>query len=127
MSVVTLDTETCGLHGMAVLIQYAWDDGEVNLHSPWTVPIIDTLKLIESFLECDGIIGFNLAFDFFHLVAAVRADRDPYDVHQNKIDAWKNLQNPWITIPNPVKSETNRPFIRVRANDYFGPPRAVAT
>ena len=61
------------------------------------------------------------------LVAAVRADRDPYDVHQNKIDAWKNLQNPWITIPNPVKSETNRPFIRVRANDYFGPPRAVAT
>lgn len=68
MSVVILDTETCGLHGMAVLIQYAWDDGEVHLHSPWTVPIIDTLKLIESFLDCDGIIGFNLAFDFFHLV-----------------------------------------------------------
>lgn len=59
------------------------------------------------------------------LVAATRADRDPHTLHLFKIDAWKNLQNPWITIENPVKSETNRRFIRVRANDYFGPPRAV--
>lgn len=57
------------------------------------------------------------------LCAAVRAERDPYDVFQNKIDAWKNFKNPWVTIANPVKSETNRPFIRVRANDYFGSPK----
>ena len=34
-----IDSETCGLHGMAVLIQYAEDDGEIQLFSPWTRPI----------------------------------------------------------------------------------------
>jgi flagellar biosynthesis regulator FlaF len=59
------------------------------------------------------------------VVRAVRASRDPHDTHQHKLDSWKKLQNPWITIANPVKSETNRLFIRVRANDYFGPPKAA--
>jgi hypothetical protein len=57
------------------------------------------------------------------LAAATRAERDSYTKHMFKIDAWKNLKNPWITIENPNKSQTNRPFIKVRADDYFGSPR----
>jgi len=62
------DTETCGLHGPIVLIQYAQGDGEVVLHSVWKEPIRDTLELIEWFMgNPGGVVGFNLAFDHFHL------------------------------------------------------------
>lgn len=60
------DTETCGLHGMCVLIQWAEDDGPINLHSVWTEPAIDTLNLIERMMDSE-VVGFNLAFDHFHL------------------------------------------------------------
>lgn len=60
------DTETCGLHGMCVLIQWAEDDGPINLHSVWVEPIIDTLKLIEKLMGSE-VCGFNLSFDHFHL------------------------------------------------------------
>lgn len=63
-----LDTETCGLHGPIVLIQHASDDGEIHLHCPWTEPVIETMKLIESFLESDCIVLFNATFDWFHIV-----------------------------------------------------------
>src|SRR5436190_12408670 len=66
---IYLDTETCGLHGMAVLIQYAENDGEIKLFSPWGRPIKETLRLIEWILDHEGgLCGFNLAFDFFHLI-----------------------------------------------------------
>lgn len=61
-----VDTETCGLHGMPVLLQWAELEGPTHLHDIWRVPIIDTLKIIEEIAE-EGIIGFNLAFDAFHL------------------------------------------------------------
>lgn len=62
------DTETCGLHGMAVLIQWAEDNGDVQLFCPWENPIQDTLDLIERFMNHEGgVVGFNLAFDHFHL------------------------------------------------------------
>ena len=60
------DTETCGLHGIIVLIQWAEDDGPVHLYSVWTEPVIDTLKLIER-LMAEEVCGFNHAFDHFHL------------------------------------------------------------
>jgi len=60
------DTETCGFHGMAVLIQYAEDDGPVTLWNVWREPICDTLKLIEWIMKQETV-GFNLAFDQFHL------------------------------------------------------------
>jgi len=63
---VYLDTETCGFHGMPVLLQYAWDDGQVRLFEPWREPVYNTLKLIEQFMD-KTLIGFNLAFDHFHL------------------------------------------------------------
>jgi DNA polymerase I-like protein with 3'-5' exonuclease and polymerase domains len=60
------DTETCGLHSVPVLIQWAKDDGEVNLHSIWLEPIQSTLDLIEQMMD-ETLVGFNLAFDHFHL------------------------------------------------------------
>ena len=65
---IFLDTETCGLAGMAVLIQYAIGDGPIELYSVWNEPIQKTLNLIEKIANHPGgICGFNLAFDWFHL------------------------------------------------------------
>ena len=61
-----LDTETCGLHGMPVLFQWAIEDGPIELYDVWLHPIHETLKLIEWMLQYT-IVGFNLTFDFFHL------------------------------------------------------------
>ena len=53
---------------MAVLIQWAKDDGPVQLHEVWREPICETLELIEMMMaDPEGVVGFNLAFDHFHL------------------------------------------------------------
>jgi hypothetical protein len=67
MAKVYIDTETCGLHSFVVLLQYAVDDGPIVLHEIWKRPIGETLDLIEWLCE-HTVIGFNLAFDWFHLV-----------------------------------------------------------
>lgn len=62
-----IDTETCGFHGLPVLIQSAYEDRDVCLHEPWTTPVRDTLALIERF--CDSTcVFFNASFDWFQLV-----------------------------------------------------------
>ena len=62
------DTETCGFHGPTVLIQYAEEsDRDIYLHDVWSTPKVETMELIEHIVE-EGIIGFNLAFDAFHLI-----------------------------------------------------------
>lgn len=61
-----LDTETCGLHGMIVLIQYAINDGPVILYDPWNEPVQKTLALLRGFCGYT-VVGFNLAFDWFHV------------------------------------------------------------
>lgn len=63
---IFFDTETCGFHGPIVLIQYAEDDGPIQLHSVWNIPIQETIELIENFCN-QGVVGFNLAFDWFHI------------------------------------------------------------
>lgn len=66
MKKLYLDSETCGLHSMPVLLQYAIDEGPISLYDIWMKPISETLRLIESWFEyC--IVGFNLAFDVFQL------------------------------------------------------------
>ena len=65
--VAYIDTETCGLHSMMVLLQYAIGDGPIALHEVWRCPIRETLRLIEGLME-HTIVGFNLAFDVFHIV-----------------------------------------------------------
>lgn len=37
----------------------------------------------------------------------------------NKIQAWSEKRDVKITIANPDKSATNKPFIRVLARDYW--------
>ena len=63
---IFFDTETCGFHGPIVLIQWVEDDGLINLHEVWREPIDKTLKLIEQFCK-ETVVGFNLAFDWFHI------------------------------------------------------------
>lgn len=63
---IFLDTETCGLHGMAVLLQTSRETGPVDLYDLWLNPIGETLQRIEAICEED-ICGFNLAYDWFHL------------------------------------------------------------
>jgi len=61
-----LDIESCGFHGMPVLIQYAIDDGDIHLFEPWTRPARESVELIEELMQ-HCFIGFNNAFDMFHL------------------------------------------------------------
>jgi hypothetical protein len=62
-----IDSETCGLHSMMVLFQYAEDDGPIQLYNIWKEPVWKTLELFERI--ADGtVIGFNLSFDWFHIV-----------------------------------------------------------
>jgi hypothetical protein len=78
-----LDTETCGLHSMPVLIQYALDDGPICLYDIWLEPVGKTVDLIESFLPT-CIVGFNLAFDWFQI---------------NKLySIWTLLPRDWIPV-----------------------------
>ena len=63
---IFFDTESVGFYGATVLIQWAEDDGDVNVHNIWTRPIKDTLELIEKIVDSD-VVGFNLVHDWFHL------------------------------------------------------------
>lgn len=58
------------------------------------------------------------------VATAARASRDAVTLVGMKSRAWKLGQNPWLTVANPNKGETNKLFIRVRANDYWGSPKA---
>lgn len=64
---VFTDTETCGFYGPIVLIQWAEDDGPINLHEVWRSPVSETLKLIEWLMTKD-LCFFNAVFDHFHFV-----------------------------------------------------------
>ena len=67
MKKVFIDSETCGLHSMPVLLQYALEDGPIELYDIWNEPVQKTLDLIESWLGyCT--VGFNCAFDWFQIV-----------------------------------------------------------
>lgn len=59
------------------------------------------------------------------LVRDTNADRPVIDGISHKLTAWRAGKNPWLTIANPDKSATNRRFIRVRADEYYGSPRAT--
>jgi hypothetical protein len=78
------DTETCGFHGLAVLIQFAIGDGEIHLFEPWRKPVALVLELLEwmhtgvvgdllreEYPDLEegpfAHVGFNLTFDSFHL------------------------------------------------------------
>ena len=65
---IFFDTETCGLHGPIVLLQWALDDGPINLVEIWKRSIRENINFIKFIANHEGgIIGFNLAFDWFHI------------------------------------------------------------
>jgi hypothetical protein len=62
------DVETCGRYGMIVLIQTAIGNGPIELFTPWNNKVSETLTLIRKMVyHQGGIVGFNLAFDWFHI------------------------------------------------------------
>lgn len=40
--------------------------------------------------------------------------------------AWLAGKNPWVTMENPNKEQTDRLFIRVKSNDLWGHPKERA-
>ena len=67
-SPIFFDTETCGLHGPIVLLQYAKGDGPVQMMSVWKEPINVVMETLEELATSPGgVVGFNLAFDWFHV------------------------------------------------------------
>lgn len=64
---VFLDSETCGLAGVAVLLQWAADDGEIHLWDVFQKTFDENLQLLTKLADTN-IVGFNLTFDCFHLV-----------------------------------------------------------
>ncbi len=53
----------------------------------------------------------------------MRRDTTPLQRSLNKQNAWMLGKNVMITIPNPIKSETNKPFIRVNAKEIWKSPK----
>jgi len=58
--------------------------------------------------------------------SAVRQSKSGADKARDKQLAWLKGQNPWVTIENPNKEETNKRFIRVKANEVWGNPKERA-
>lgn len=56
-------------------------------------------------------------------VKAMRSDRTYADKMLAKLKFWAKGKRTMVTIPNPNKNETNKPFIRVEGNHpaAFGP------
>lgn len=53
-----------------------------------------------------------------------RQQRSALDRGLDKADAWRAGKNPWITIENK-KGDTNKPFIKVKANSLWGDPKKI--
>ena len=56
---------------------------------------------------------------------SVRRNRSEAEKILIKQKAWSKGQNPWLSVPNPNPNNTKERMVRVRANDYWGDPRAI--
>lgn len=94
---ITFDFETCGLHSIAVFLQYAEDDGPINLWNLWKNPVGETLALLEH-IAGQTVCGFNLTFDWFHMqkifsVFSLFAERYGFDlIPEDYIDEIAELE-----------------------------------
>ena len=98
--IIYFDTETCGLYGQPITIQWQQgDNGTVEIYETFTSPILETLQLIEAMCNNkDGICGFNLTFDWFMLckcytTLALLGDRVGYNEYpEDHIDLMGTLE-----------------------------------
>ena len=58
-----------------------------------------------------------------NLLKQIRADRSIGWKMANITKHWAKGENPWVTIDNPNKEQTNMRRIKVRTNEVWGPPR----
>jgi len=109
MAEIYIDTETVGLHGLIVLVQYAEGNGEIKLFSPWEKPVKETLELFEWFANNqDGVTLFNAAFDWFHIYKMwttwkLLAEVDPNIYPEEEIDLIINLEERARDYPKCLK------------------------
>lgn len=69
MNPFTIDSETCGFYSPMVLFQYQIGDGDIEMWDIWLAGAQDSIDLIETVaLNDGGIIGFNLTFDYYHMI-----------------------------------------------------------
>jgi hypothetical protein len=57
------------------------------------------------------------------LLNSIRRDGGEAQKIINVKNAYWKGQNPWVTIDNPNREETNKRKIRVRANELWGNPK----
>lgn len=57
------------------------------------------------------------------ILNGMKRDRNPADKVINIQTAWLDGKNPWVTIENPNKEQTNKRFIRVKSNELWGHPK----
>lgn len=58
------------------------------------------------------------------ILKLIRKNKPIYQVLLEKQISWSKGQNPWLSVVNPNVNETNKKFIRVRSNAYWGSPFA---
>lgn len=61
------DTESDGLWGPTVTIQWADGEGKPRVHHIWSEPVRTTLKLIDHLVSVDAVGFWNLVHDWFHI------------------------------------------------------------
>ena len=64
MKTYFVDTETCGLTGVPILLQYAINDGPIKLVHLWSEPASKVMRLIEDMMA-NRVVAHNLRFDHF--------------------------------------------------------------
>lgn len=109
---IFFDFETCGFHGMAVLLQWAEDDGDINLWDLWLEPVGETLLLLEKISKSE-VCGFNLAFDWFHM-------QKTYSVFSMFAEKYG-----FESIPNDYIDEIAEIEEKARLYDYVIKPKAA--
>lgn len=59
------------------------------------------------------------------LVKSISRERTSLDKELLLLEAWKEGKNPWLSVPNGNPLETNKRFVRIRANSYWGSYKRV--
>lgn len=68
MSIIYFDTETIGLTGPIVLLQYSEGYGEVHLELLWYKTPKEVIELFDKIIfNPGGVCAFNITFDWFHI------------------------------------------------------------